>query len=211
MRLLIAGSHGQVAKAFLDVAPSCPDITAFAAGRPALDICNSGTIERTFGDLSPDVVINTAAYTAVDDAEGEAERAKALNDHGARLLAEAAARRGVPIIHLSTDYVFNGDKLGAYLESDAPGPRTVYGQTKLDGERAVAAANPRHIILRTAWVVSPFGRNFVKTMLKHAATNPRLRVVADQRGNPTYAPHLVDAILAVARVATRAADAGTSP
>ncbi len=202
MRLLITGSHGQVARCFLEAAPANPKITACAIGRPALDICNTPTIERAISDIQPDVIINTAAYTAVDDAEGEPERAHALNCDGARLLSEAANRRGVPIIHLSTDYVFNGRKSSAYLETDATAPASVYGRTKLDGERALAAANPKHIILRTAWVYSPFGKNFVKTILNNAAKGNPLRVVEDQIGSPTYAPHLVEAILRIAEQIT---------
>lgn len=199
MRLLVAGSHGQVAKAFLDVAPCAPDIDACAIGRPGLDICNSRTIERSLADITPDVIINAAAYTAVDLAEDEAEQAHALNSTGARLLSEAAARRGIPIVHISTDYVFDGEKTGAYIETDATNPQSVYGRTKLEGEQAVAEANPRHIILRTAWVYSPFGKNFVKTILSNAAKGNPLRVVADQRGSPTYAHDLVAAILTVCR------------
>ncbi|MFN0219054.1 MAG: dTDP-4-dehydrorhamnose reductase [Hyphomicrobium sp.] len=198
MRLLIAGGQGQIAKALVDVAPSRSEITAFAVGRPALDICEVRTIERAFGEIRPNVVINTAAYTNVDQAESEPERAMALNRDGARLLAAAAARRGVPIIHLSTDYVFDGAATRPYRETDPTGPTTVYGHTKLEGERAVQQENPRHVILRTAWVYSPFGRNFVKTVLARAREDHALRIVADQTGSPTYAPHLVDAILAVA-------------
>lgn len=202
MRLLVTGSHGQVARAFLEAAPASPGITACAIGRPALDICSTPTIERAIADIQPDVIINTAAYTAVDDAEAEPARAHALNCEGARLMSEAAHRRGVPIIHLSTDYVFDGSKSSAYLETDATAPASVYGRTKLDGERAVAAANPKHIILRTAWVYSPFGKNFVKTILNNAAKGNPLRVVNDQVGSPTYAPHLVEAILAIAEQIT---------
>lgn len=208
MRLLIAGSHGQVARAFLHVAPSAPDIEACAIGRPGLDICHSPTIERTLADINPNIVINTAAYTAVDDAEGEPDKARALNRDGAGMLAAAAARRGVPIIHLSTDYVFDGTKATPYVETDATAPRSIYGQTKLEGEHAVAAANPRHIILRTAWVYSPFGKNFVKTILTHAGKGSALRVVDDQVGSPTYAPHLVEAILSVARTLTKSGGEG---
>lgn len=204
MRLLIAGWQGQIAHAFVDVAPGRDDISACAIGRPALNICESRSIERALGDVKPDIVINTAGYTAVDNAEIEPERALALNRDGARLLATAAARRGVPIIHLSTDYVFDGTKPTPYVETDPASPATVYGRSKLEGEAAVQAANPKHIILRTAWVYSPFGRNFVKTVLERIRAGGPLRVVADQRGSPTYAPHLVEAILAIAGRATAA-------
>lgn len=198
-----------MARSFLEVAPGSADVEACAIGRPGLDICQTRTIERALVDINPTVVINTAAYTAVDDAEGDAERAEALNAEGARLLAEAAARRGVPIIHLSTDYVFDGSKASPYVETDTTHPLSVYGRTKLAGEMAVAAANPRHIILRTAWVYSPFGKNFVKTILTHAGKGTDLKVVNDQIGSPTYAPHLAAAILAVARQVNGGGDAAS--
>lgn len=208
MRLLIAGSHGQVARGFLELSPGAPNVEACAIGRPGLDICQTRTIERALADINPTVVINTAAYTAVDDAEGDAERAQALNAEGAGLLAAAAARRGVPIVHLSTDYVFDGAKPSPYVEDDPTNPLSVYGRTKLAGEAAVAAANPRHIILRTSWVYSPHGKNFVKTMLAHAQKGTDLRVVDDQIGSPTYAPHLVQAILGVAQRLGPTSEAG---
>ena len=199
MRLLIAGWQGQVARALVESAPACPEVKACAVGRAALDICSARSIERALSDIEPTLVINSAAYTAVDQAETEVERAYALNRDGARLLAEASARRGIPIIHLSTDYVYGGQKGEAYVEDDPTEPVTVYGKSKLEGEEAVRAANPKHIILRTAWVFSPSGRNFVKTMLSRAAENEHISVVHDQRGSPTYAPHLVNAILDLAR------------
>jgi dTDP-4-dehydrorhamnose reductase len=199
MRLLIAGWQGQVARALVEMAPGCPDVTACAVGRAALDICEAKSIERALSGISPTIVINSAAYTAVDKAESEPERAFALNRDGARLLAEASAKRGIPIIHISTDYVFDGHKPTPYVEDDAATPNTVFGRSKLEGEEAVRAANPKNIILRTSWIFSPYGRNFVKTMLAQAKEHPRVRVVDDQRGSPTYAPHLVSAILDLAR------------
>lgn len=199
MRLLIAGWQGQVARALVEMAPACPDVSACAVGRAALDICEARSIERALSGISPTVIINSAAYTAVDAAETEVERAYALNRDGARMLAEAAARRGIPIIHMSTDYVFDGNKASPYTEDDATNPVTVFGHSKLEGEEAVRVANPRHIILRTSWVFSPGGRNFVKSMLAQAAERERIRVVADQHGSPSYAPHLVAVILELAR------------
>ncbi len=199
MRLLIAGWQGQVARALVETAPGRPDVTACAVGRAALDICEARSIERALSSISPTVVINSAAYTAVDEAEREVERAFALNRDGARLLAEAAARRNIPIIHISSDYVFDGSKPTPYVENDPTSPVTVFGRSKLEGEEAVRAANPKHIILRTSWIFSPGGRNFVKTMLAQAAERSRVRVVNDQHGSPTYAPHLVDVILELAR------------
>ena len=199
MRLLIAGWQGQVARALVEAAPACHDVTACAVGRAALDICEARSIERALSGINPTVVINSAAYTAVDKAETDEERAFALNRDGARLLAEAAAKRGIPIIHISTDYVFDGRKYDPYVEDDATTPVTVFGRSKLEGEEAVRAANPKHVILRTSWIFSPGGRNFVKTMLAQAAEQSRVRVVDDQRGSPTYAPHLVTVILELAR------------
>jgi dTDP-4-dehydrorhamnose reductase len=199
MRILVAGWQGQTARTFMDMAPACAGITACAVGRPSLDVCEPRSIERALADITPDVVINSAAYTAVDLAEDEQEQAFALNRDGARQLAHAAARRGIPIIHLSTDYVFDGTKSAPYTETDAPNPQSVYGCSKLAGEQAVQEANSKHIILRTAWLFSPFGRNFVKSILQRARDGVHLRVVSDQHGSPTYAPHLVDAILAIAR------------
>ena len=198
MRILAAGWHGQIARAFMHTAPGRSDISAFAIGRPGLDICDPRSIERALGDIEPDVLINLAGYTDVDGAESEPELAFALNSTGARLLAEAAARRRVPIIHISTSYVFDGRKPSAYIETDFTQPSTVYGKSRLAGEAAVQTANPKHVILRTEWIFSPFGRCFVSNILQRAQLGMPLKVVNDQYGNPTYAPHLADAILAVA-------------
>lgn len=199
MRLLIAGWQGQLARALVELAPSAADIDALAVGRPALDLCEPASIARAMTDFQPDVIINTAAYTAVDKAESEPEAAFALNRDGARMLAEEAAKRGAAIIHVSTDYVFDGTKPQPYVETDPTAPLNIYGRSKLEGEQAVAAANPRHVIVRTSWVHSATGQNFVKTMLRLAGERPRLNVVDDQVGSPTYAPHLAIAILSIAR------------
>lgn len=209
MRLLIAGWQGQLARALVEAAPGAHDIEALAIGRPALDLCEPASITRAMTDFRPDVIINTAAFTAVDKAESEPDAAFALNRDGARMLAEAANRRGSAIIHVSTDYVFDGSKPTPYVEEDPTGPLNVYGRSKLAGEAAVRAANPRHAIIRTSWVHSSSGTNFVRTMLRAAGDRKMLRVVDDQIGNPTYAPHLASAILDVARRITgAAADAG---
>ncbi len=199
MRLLIAGWQGQVARALVELAPSASDIEAFAVGRPGLDLCNAATIKRAMTDFRPDVIINSAAYTAVDKAESEQDAAFALNRTGAGLLAEEAAKRGAAIIHISTDYVFDGQKPAPYVETDSVAPQNVYGQSKLQGEQAVRQVNDKHIIARTAWVYSATGSNFVKTMLRLAGERDSLRVVDDQTGNPTYAPHLAKALLEIAR------------
>lgn len=194
MKILVTGAQGQVARSLV-AARSAHQVVA--VGRPELDIADATSVRSCICSFAPDVVVNAAAYTAVDKAESDAEGAAAVNADGARNVAMACVDRGIPIVHISTDYVFDGTKAGSYLEVDSPSPLGVYGRTKLAGENAVAAANPRHVILRTAWVFSPYGQNFVKTMLRLAAARPQLSVVDDQHGSPTYAPHLADAILAL--------------
>ncbi|MBY0227614.1 MAG: NAD(P)-dependent oxidoreductase [Hyphomicrobium sp.] len=158
--MIISGWHGQIARALADEALSAPDVEAFAIGRPALDVRDPRSIERAFADVWPDLVMNTAAYTAVDKAETDSDLAFLLNRDGARRFAEAAARRNLPIIHLSTHYVFDGLKSTPYLETDEARPNTVYGRSKLDGEKAVRQANLQHIVVRTGWVYSTRGHNF---------------------------------------------------
>jgi dTDP-4-dehydrorhamnose reductase len=200
MRLIISGWHGQIARALADEALSAPDVEAFAMGRPALDVRDPRSIERTFADVNPDLVINTAAYTAVDQAEIEPELAFLLNRDGARKFAESAARRNVPVIHLSTHYVFDGSKATPYVETDEARPETEYGRSKLAGEEAVSQANPKHVIVRSGWIYSARGRNFFTRVSDLAVKNEGpLEIVSDQRGNPTYAPHLARLLLAVAR------------
>jgi dTDP-4-dehydrorhamnose reductase len=163
-----------------------------------LDLLDQATVLTAFDEVRPDLVINAAAYTAVDKAEAEPDAATALNVDAVARLGELCASRGVPLIHISTDYVFDGEKPAPYLEDDPVAPTGVYGQTKLDGERALAAVLKEHVILRTAWVHSPFANNFVKTMLRLAETRDELGVVDDQIGSPTYAPHLAQAIAQIA-------------
>ncbi|RVB80555.1 MULTISPECIES: dTDP-4-dehydrorhamnose reductase [unclassified Mesorhizobium] len=198
MRLVVTGREGQVVSSLVERARTHADIEVVTLGRPELDLAKPETIERALVATRPDLVVSAAAYTAVDQAEDEPDLAFAVNGIGAGHVAAAAARIGAPVIHLSTDYVFDGSGEGAYVEEDEPAPRSVYGASKLAGEHAVAKANPRHLILRTAWVYSPFGRNFVKTMLKLAADRDEIAVVADQWGNPTSALDIADAILHVA-------------
>jgi dTDP-4-dehydrorhamnose reductase len=163
-------------------------------GRPALDLADPSSVSHSLDAVRPDWVINAAAYTAVDRAESEPDLAFAINRNGVGDLAAAAARHDAPLIHISTDYVFDGTKPGAYTEADKPNPVSVYGRSKLEGEYRVASGNSRHLILRTSWVYSEHGGNFVKTMLRLASERPELKVVADQYGNPTYAGDLASAI-----------------
>ena len=193
-KLLVVGSSGQLARSLMDAAPRYSGYHVVFMGRPALDLLDPSSLSHALDAVRPDWVINAAAYTAVDRAESEPDLAFAVNRNGAGDLAAAAARHSVPLIHLSTDYVFDGTKSGAYTEADKPNPVSVYGRSKLDGEERVASSNPRHLIFRTSWVYSEYGSNFVKTMLRLASERPELKVVADQYGNPTYAGDLALAI-----------------
>ena len=205
MRLVVTGREGQVVSSLLE-AGQLAGVDVIAIGRPQLDLANPDTVIEAIAAARPDVVVSAAAYTAVDQAEDEPDLAFRVNAVGAGKVAQAAARLGVPVIHLSTDYVFDGSASGSYVETDATAPASVYGATKLAGEQAVAAANPRNLILRTAWVYSPFGKNFVKTMLRLAADRDEISVVADQWGNPTSALDIADAILHAAATLHRNKD-----
>ena len=198
VRVFVVGAEGQIARSLREAALAEPDIVLGHSTRPEVDLTRAETILPAMEAFRPHLVVNAAAYTAVDRAESEPDRAFVINRDGAGAVAVAAARLGAPIVHLSTDYVFDGGKPTPYLETDTTGPLSVYGRSKLAGEQAVAAAAPRHIILRTSWVYAPFGGNFVRTMLRLASTQERLRVVDDQIGCPTYAPDIAAAILSIA-------------
>jgi dTDP-4-dehydrorhamnose reductase len=205
VRILVAGAQGQLARALREAAATVGDVAVTVAGRPTLDVTDAASIARALDAAAPDLVVNAAAYTAVDKAETEVEAALAINRHGAGALAQAAAERICPIIHVSSDYVFDGEKAEPYTESDPTNPLGAYGRSKLAGELAVAAANPHHIVLRTAWLYDASGHNFLNTILRLAKARPQLDVVADQHGSPTYAPHLARAILVIARQLERGA------
>lgn len=177
-------------------------------GRPDLDLADAQSAAELVSSTAADVIINTAAYTAVDKAEAEPERAFAVNRHGAAAIARVAAARTIPLLHISTDYVFDGRKSAPYVESDATHPLNVYGQSKRAGEEAVLAAHPGALVVRTAWLYSPFGGNFLKTMLRAGAERPLLRVVDDQIGSPTSALDLAAALLDAARQLRRGAPGG---
>lgn len=199
MRILVTGTKGQLVSSLIERGQEASDLDVQVMGRPELDLAHPETISSALGNLEFDAIVNAAAYTAVDQAETEPALAHAINCDAAGAIARVAAQRGVPIIQVSTDYVFNGQKDGAWREDDVTDPLSVYGKTKLAGERAVLAATPKAVILRTAWVYSPFGNNFVKTMLRLAKSRPQISVVADQTGAPTNALDIADGILAVAR------------
>lgn len=198
MRLLVTGREGQVVSALLDRAEAF-GAAVIPVGRPELDLERPETLAAVVERVRPDVVVSAAAYTAVDAAEGDAERARIVNAVSPGVLAAAAAAVGAPVIQLSTDYVFDGRKPTPYVETDPTGPQSVYGATKLEGEQAVAAAAPAHVILRTAWVYSAGGKNFVRTMLRLAGDREEVSVVGDQRGCPTFADDIADGVLTVAR------------
>jgi dTDP-4-dehydrorhamnose reductase len=198
MRILVTGRSGQLAAAIAEKAKDRSEIELTLLGRPQLDLEQPDVACREILAQRPDIVVNAAAYTAVDRAEGEAQRAFTVNSAGAAAAARAAARLDVPFVHISTDYVFDGRKPSPYVESDETNPLNVYGRTKLAGEKAVLEAHPGALILRTSWIFSPFGSNFVKTMLKVGSERPILRVVSDQLGNPTSALDLAAAILEIA-------------
>lgn len=198
MKIIVTGREGQVVRSLVERVAQHPSIEVVALGRPELDLARPDGVLEIIRAAKPDLVVSAAAYTAVDQAEDEPDLARTINTDGAAAVAQAAAALSAPIIHLSTDYVFSGEGERAYREDDPTGPRSVYGQTKLDGERAVARANSRHIILRTAWVYGPFGKNFAKTMLRLGQTRSSVSVVSDQWGNPTSSIDIADAVLHVA-------------
>jgi dTDP-4-dehydrorhamnose reductase len=196
MRVLVVGRIGQIATELCARLPVAGH-EVLALEPPELDITRPESVAAAMAAFRPEIVVNAAAYTAVDRAEDDAELAFAVNADGPGLLGEAAARAGIPVVHFSTDYVFDGSKGSPYTELDEPRPTGVYGASKLEGERRLLAANPRSIVLRTAWVCSAHGGNFVKTMLRLGAEREEVRVVADQHGAPSFADDLADAVVAL--------------
>ncbi len=191
--ILITGASGQLGDA-LQKAAAARNLDFRAVSRPAFDFDAPASIKACFDAAAPDLVINAAAYTAVDAAEQNVAAAEAGNHTGPEILAKLCAGADIPMIHISTDYVFDGTKGAPYTEDDATAPAGVYGRTKRDGEIAVLAACQKVIILRTAWVYSAHGKNFARTMLNAARKTSQLRVVADQKGTPTAASDLAAAI-----------------
>jgi dTDP-4-dehydrorhamnose reductase len=199
--LLIVGAQGQLGRELVTEAGRA-GIPILAAGRDELDITHADDVRRFIRDTAPRAIINAAAYTAVDKAESEPDAAHAVNVFGPENLARATAEVDVPLLHVSTDYVFDGSKSGAYDEDDPVAPLGAYGRTKEEGERRVRAAQPKHVILRTSWVYGVHGNNFLKTMLRLSREREELRVVADQRGCPTATLDIARALLAAEAAAT---------
>ncbi len=192
MRLLLTGSTGQVGSALLHTLPALGEV--IAKSRPALDLANADSVRHAVREARPDVIVNAAAYTAVDQAESEEALATAVNGQALAVFAEEAARRGALLVHFSTDYVFDGEKPSPYVETDRTHPLNAYGRSKLSGEQAIQRSGCRHLIFRTSWVYSNTGKNFLLTMLRLARERKELRVVDDQHGAPTSSRALADAV-----------------
>lgn len=199
MKALITGCYGQLGNCLRLVLDKDPEIEAVYTDYDTLDITDRDAVNRFISDNKFDVVVNCAAYTAVDKAESDGIKAALLNTEAIGHLGEAALKNGTKVIHISTDYVFSGENFRPYDENDEPLPQGIYGRTKFEGEALLSSFCQDAIIIRTAWLYSEFGKNFVKTMLSLAETRPELNVVCDQIGSPTYAGDLAEAIHAIIR------------
>lgn len=198
MRVLITGSYGQVGHCLTQQLANFDKAEVLALDRDHLDITNQEAVNAIVKEFQPNIIINAAAHTAVDKAEEQIELSYAINRDGPKYLAIAAQEIGAAILHISTDYVFEGNKVGEYEETDMTNPQGVYGESKLAGEHAVALACEKHIILRTAWVFGENGNNFVKTMLRLGASRDELNIVGDQFGGPTYAGDIANTLIQIA-------------
>jgi dTDP-4-dehydrorhamnose reductase len=195
---LVTGRDGQLARSLAELGRGRSDCEIVLLGRPELDLEDPATIAPAVEGVAPDLVVNAAAYTAVDSAESEPGRCMRINAEAAGELAAAARRAGAHFVQISTDYVFDGRAETVYWESSQTGPLGVYGRSKLAGEQRVLEEHPRAVVVRTAWVYSPFGKNFLRTMMALAGRRDELAVVADQRGNPTSALDIADGLFALA-------------
>lgn len=204
MKILVTGRNGQVGGALAALLPQAlPGNEIIVVDRAQLDLSRLEQVRGVMQSVRPDLVINAAAYTAVDQAETEAEMAMRINGEAPGVLAEEAKRLGAALIHFSTDYVYDGRKQGAWVEDDATGPLSSYGHSKLAGEQAIAAVGVPHIILRTSWVYGMTGKNFLLTMLRLAQTRDELGIVDDQFGAPTWSQTLAEATAAIVSKAAR--------
>lgn len=195
--LLITGANGQLGNEMRNALSENQDFVPYLTDVDELDISHKEAIDAFLDRHPVDYLVNCAAYTAVDKAEENTEICTRLNVEAVELLAQAAQRHHARIVHISTDYVFDGEHCRPYREDDAPCPRSVYGSTKLEGEKRLLQAAPESVIVRTAWLYSPYGHNFVKTMMSLGKSKPALKVVVDQVGTPTYARDLADAVMAL--------------
>ena len=195
--ILVTGSNGQLGSSIKALVSEYPNAQFTSVNREDLDLSSSETIQAFFSSNQYDVIINCAAYTAVDKAESEPELANQINHLAVKQLAEIAKQQDITLIHISTDYVFDGQSYKPYIESDTVNPQSVYGETKLKGEQAFLEVNPIGCIIRTSWVYSEYGNNFVKTMQRLGKERDALGVIFDQIGSPTYAGDLANAILMI--------------
>ncbi|HAA12564.1 MAG TPA: dTDP-4-dehydrorhamnose reductase [Cytophagales bacterium] len=195
-RILLLGAGGQLGQSFLALANHFPELEFVSANRSQFDFLQPDTISALLQEVKPAVCINCVAYTAVDLAEDEPEKAQAINVEAVQQLAATCQNMGILLVHFSTDYVFNGARGEAYTEADETDPQSEYGRTKRDGERVIQASGAAHLIFRTSWLYSAFGKNFVKTMVHLGADREELTVVDDQVGTPTYAAELANTVLA---------------
>lgn len=207
MNILLAGKNGQVGWELARTLLPLGRVRAF--GHAELDLADAAAVRRRLDELRPGVIVNAAAYTAVDKAESETELANAVNAAAPALLAQEAARRGALLIHYSTDYVYDGAKAAPYVESDPTGPLGAYGRSKLAGEAGIRAAGCDHLIFRTSWVYAARGANFLRTILRLAAEREELRIVADQVGAPTWARLIAEATAHALRQAMQERSSGT--
>lgn len=198
MRVLVIGREGQLARSLSAASPRFRQLALEFAGRPEIDLAVAGSAAAVIAERRPGLIVNCAAFTAVDEAERKVDEAFAVNGRAAGEIAVAAAEVGAGVIHVSTDYVFDGRSAKPYAETAPTNPVNVYGSSKLAGERAVAESGAAHAIVRTSWLVSPFGHNFVRTMLRLADERDEIAVVADQFGRPTAAGDLAEALLTMA-------------
>jgi len=198
LRFVVTGTTGKIARSLVASAAAA-GVEVEAVGRPSLELTDLESLAPAIGAARPDVLVSAAGYTSVEGAESESDLASSINVRGAEALASCALRLGIPIIHLSSSYVYDGMQSTPYREGDPTEPLSTYGRTKLMGERAVAGVHPRHVILRLSWIYSQFGRNFVTAMLQQAERSNNVRVVADQIGNPTSAADVASGIIAIGR------------
>lgn len=203
MRVFITGCNGQVGSCLTKQLANNENTVVLTLDREHLDITNQDAVNAAVNEFKPNIIINAAAHTAVDKAEEEIDLAYAINRDGPKYLAQAAKSVGAAILHISTDYVFKGNKVGEYVETDTTNPQSVYGESKLAGEVAVAEACDKHIILRTAWVFGENGNNFVKTMLRLGENRDALSIVGDQFGGPTYAGDIAHTLIQIVKGITQ--------